>query len=213
MAMMREADDDDLGGYMRRCDAWVVLFGSAVLMLHGCAMLQPRSGAERSLPHFVQVDDGLYRGAQPSSDGVRQLARLGIKTIVSLRRPSRVMKTERALAEELGIQWVNIPIFAWWRPSEAQIRQFLTIVTDPQQRPVFVHCRFGRNRTGVMVAVYRITQQGWLPARAYTEGRRLGLFPLNLVTRDMIFRRIPRTFAPTVARSSPSGSVQIETAR
>ena len=87
---------------------------------------------------------------------------------------------------------VSLPMHYFWRPSDAQIRRFLAIVNDPANRPVFVHCRLGRNRAGVMVALYRIVHQGWTPHDAYAEGRRLGLVPWNPMTRDLLFREVPR---------------------
>ncbi len=156
--------------------------------------IRPEAGP---LPHFVQVDDGLYRGGQPTLDGIRKLSTMGVKTIVNLRRSSKEMVEERRLAEQLGMRWVNIPVRAWWRPSEAQIRQFLAIASDPAQRPVFVHCRLGRNRTGVMMANYRIAHDGWPTRRAYTEACRLGLAPWNPVSRLAIVHR------PVVVEHAP----------
>lgn len=160
----------------------------------GCATWGSVPGTAQDLPHLIKVDDGLYRGAQPSLAGFEQLSRMGVKTVINLRRPSRRMARERARAEALGMRWVPLPIWAWWRPSPAQIEQFLAIATDPAARPVFVHCRLGKNRTGMMAAIYRIVHQGWTPAQAYQEGRRLGLTPWNLVTREVIFHEIPRAY-------------------
>ena len=172
----------------------------ALVVLQGCAALHPRRIAE-PLPHFVQVDAGLYRGGQPSLEGIRQLAKMGVKTIVNLRRHSRKMDEERDLAGQLGMRWVNIPVRAWWRPSETQIRQFLVIAAGPASRPVFVHCRLGRNRSGLMVAAYRMVCQGWAPGQAYAEARRFGLAPWNLITWHVIFREIPSEFFAAPAAS------------
>ena len=163
----------------------------ALLVLQGCATPHPRPVVE-PLPHLVQVDEGLSRGGQPSSEGIRQLAGMGVRTIVALRRRSREMDDERRLAEQLGIQWIGMPVWSWWVPSRAQMRQFLAVAADPDRRPVFVHCLYGRNRTGVMAAVYRINHDGWTPAQAYAEARQQGLVPWNLLTRYVILHRIPR---------------------
>ena len=165
----------------------MLLACTAAASLQGCAALRPRRAAD-PLPHVVQVDDGLYRGAQPSPDGMRQLAGMGIKTIVNLRQPSDQTKAEHRLAEELGMRWVSIPVLAWWHPSRTQIQQFLLVADDPAQRPVFVHCRYGRNRTGVMVAAYRIVHDGWAPGQALAEAHRLGLAPWNILSRSMILK-------------------------
>ena len=153
-----------------------------------CVTIGVRRTAEPLL-RFVKVDEGLYRGGQPSPKGIRQLAGMGIRTIVDLRCHSKEMDEERRVAEQLGMRWVNIPVWAWGRPGQAQMEQFLAIAIDPAQRPVFVHCRLGRNRTGVMGAIYRMAHDGWTPKQAYVEARRLGLSRLNLVSRHAILHK------------------------
>lgn len=147
---------------------------------------------------FLQVDAGLYRGGQPSSTGLEQLAGMGVKTVISLRQPSNAMERERQRAEQLGMRWVNIPMWFFWRPSDRQVQEFLEIATDPAQRPVFVHCRQGWNRAGILVAIYRVVSDGWAPPRAYAEARRFGLVPWNVFSRHLILHEAPRKFA-TVA--------------
>lgn len=165
----------------------------ALVCVAGCATAAtPQS--TRDLPMFSQVDEGFYRGGQPSRAGLEQLSRMGIKTIICLRQPSKAVDEERQLAEQLGMRWVNIPMWFWWRPSDAQVRQFLAIAADPAQRPVFVHCRQGWNRAGVMAAIYRIAYQGWEPRRAYTEARQFGLVPWNLFSRHLLLRKTQRAY-------------------
>ncbi len=105
------------------------------------------------------------------------------------------MEKERRLVEQLNLQWVNLPMWFWWRPSDEQIRRFLAVATDPANRPVFVHCRQGWNRAGIMVAVYRVVRHGWTLRQAYQEARRLGLVPWNVVSRRLLFHEVPREFA------------------
>ena len=145
---------------LKRRTRWLVslwgLGGVAICVITGCASLHVGRNAPVMLPRLVQIDASLYRGGQPSQEGLARLREMGIKTIVSLRRHSQVMEEERRLAEQLGMRWVNIPMWAWWRPNDQQIQEFLEIATDPTQRPVFVHCQQGWNRAGIMVAIYRI---------------------------------------------------------
>jgi hypothetical protein len=65
----------------------------------------------------------------------------------------------------------------------------LALATDPAHRPVFVHCRQGRNRAGIMTAIYRVAYHGWTPQRAYAEGRAYGLVPWNALTHWILIRR------------------------
>lgn len=168
-----------------------------VLLLHGCATTALRGQQANDLPAFRQVDEGFYRGGQPSRAGLDQLHRMGIKTVISLRQPSRAMDEERRLVEQFGMRWVNTPMWFWWRPSDKQVHQLLAIVSDPAQRPVFIHCRQGWNRVGIMTAIYRIARQGWEPRRAYAEARHLGLVPWNLLSRYVVLHETRREYAVT----------------
>lgn len=183
-----------------RTAVWGV--GSLLLIAQGCASLPGLGWTRGDLPAFAQVDEGLYRGGQPSPEGIRRLAQMGVKTIVNLRHHSKAMDQERRLAQELGMRWVNLPMYVWWRPSDAQVRQFLSIVTDPVNRPVFAHCRQGWNRVGIMVAIYRVVANHWTPYEAYLEGRRHGLAAWNLATRHLLFRETPSEFL--LGRDPPS---------
>lgn len=185
---------------------WVV----ALLLIGGCATTQAGSHSVRALgsvpqdlPVFAQVDEGFYRGGQPTPAGIRHLAQMGVRTIISLRQPgARGLQEERQLAEQFGMRWVNIPMWCWWRPSHAQVEDFLAVVTDPVSRPVYVHCRQGVHRTGIMVALYRVASQGWTPARAYAEARHHGLIGWNLASRPLLIREAWR-----VKHSHPSLTV------
>ena len=178
---------------------FVVLTGylGSTLFLQGCATVPAVASHSQDLPIFYQVDEGFYRGGQPSDEGLRQLQRMGIKTVIGLRQPSKAMAEERRLVEQLGMRWVNIPMWFWWRPSDRQIRQFLAIATDQAHRPVFIHCQQGWNRSGIMTAIYRIAYQGWEPRRAYAEARQFGLAPWNLLSRYVVLYETLREYAIT----------------
>ncbi len=153
------------------------------------------TAGSHELPAFREVDAGYYRGGQPTDEGLRQLAEMGVKTVISLRHRTTRMDEEQRVAEQLGMQWINLPMWYFWRPSDVQVDRFLALVTDPAHRPVFVHCRQGRNRAGIMTAIYRVACQGWQPYQAYAEGREYGLAPWNMMTRWLLKRTTPRTFA------------------
>jgi len=199
---------------MKRQPVWsqvqVVIGG--VLLLQGCATTALRARQANDLPAFHQVDEGMYRGGQPSRAGLKQVQQLGIKTIISLRRPSKAMEEERRLAEQLGMRWVNLPMWFWWRPSDPQVHQFLSMVGDPANRPVFVHCLQGWNRVGIMAAIYRITHQGWEPRRAYHEARQLGLVPWNLLSRYVIFYETEREYTAPPSPSSRADEGRVHAA-
>ena len=107
------------------------------------------------LPNFGRVSDVLYRGAQPSPEGFRQLKQMGVKTVVDLRGESH-----RDELEDVGLKYIHIPTNVF-QIEEPKVIEFLRTVQDPANQPVFVHCQHGADRTGCYVAAYRIVEQGW----------------------------------------------------
>lgn len=132
------------------------------------------------LPNLHRVSEDLYRGAQPTAAGVRQLEALGVRTIVNL----RTSDTDDRLLEGSGLAYERIPMTAW-QPRDRDVAQFLRIVTDESRRPVFVHCRRGADRTGMMVAIYRIAVQGWEKEQALAEMTQGG-FRFNSGWRNLV---------------------------
>lgn len=171
----------------------------AALLLSGCATHTSHL-ATHPAPHFFQVDDRLYRGGQPTDEGFRRLADLGVKTVISLRAEGRQQRRyERELVESLGMQWVSFPMSMYWRPSELQVKHFLQVARDPSNQPVFVHCRKGEDRTGALVAIYRVVRQDWSPEHAYTEARRLGLAGWNPFMREAILHEATPEYVQAAA--------------
>ena len=191
-----------------KCPSRWAIAALVVTCAVGCASSPSYKTATRDLPAFVQVDDGLYRGGQPTPEGLRALSRMGIKTVINLRHSSAALREEQRLVEQLGMRWVSLPMWFWWRPSDAQVSQFLSIVTDPASRPVFVHCRQGRNRVGVLVAVYRMVHDRWSADQAYAEGRRYGLVPWNFMSRHLLFDTIPKRLTSSTTSEQPANASQ-----
>jgi protein tyrosine/serine phosphatase len=141
----------------------------AVLLI-GAASAAHAANARLSaikIDNFGVVNDHYYRGAQPASADYPDLAALGVKTVIDLTRDGR--DDEKGLVEAAGMKFVRIPLTTTEAPAGMAITQFLALVTDPANQPVYVHCQGGRHRTGTMTAIYRMTQEGWTPARAYDE--------------------------------------------
>ena len=119
------------------------------------------------IKNFGQMDERFYRGAQPKAEDIKDLAALGIKTIIDLRDDPTGY--EKSVAEGLGLHYVNIPMSDTHYPKEEQIQQFLKLAADPATGAFYVHCAGGRHRTGVAGAVYRMTLDGWDYDRTYSE--------------------------------------------
>jgi tyrosine-protein phosphatase SIW14 len=76
---------------------------------------------------------------------------------------------ERQLVESAGMKFFRIPMTTRKAPTNDDLSQFLQLVNDPANQPVYVHCAGGRHRTGVMTAVYRMSHDGWNSDRAFKE--------------------------------------------
>lgn len=122
---------------------------------------------EIKIKNFGQMDERFFRGAQPKEADYKDLAALGIKTVIDLQDDPT--SYEKRAAEAAGMRYVNIPMSSTSRPREEQIDQFLKFANDPATGQFFVHCAGGRHRTGVMGAVYRMNHDGWDFDRAYKE--------------------------------------------
>jgi protein tyrosine phosphatase (PTP) superfamily phosphohydrolase (DUF442 family) len=126
------------------------------------------------VPNLGKINDGLYRGAQPNEQGLEELKKLGITTIVDLRAEDRgKSEWERQQADKLGMRFVHIPIAGFAAPTNEEVAQFLSLFSDPQQK-IFVHCLLGEDRTGVFVATYRMSVQKWPVTQAMREMNSFG---------------------------------------
>jgi tyrosine-protein phosphatase SIW14 len=124
----------------------------------------------KNLPNFGEATTTLYHGGQPSKSGFRILAKMGIDIVVD-QRGSR--DSERKIVTDLGMQYVAIP----WRcsfPKDKVFAQFLTLLRKNPGKKIFVHCRVGDDRTGMMIASYRMAQEGWSAEKAEKEMEKFG---------------------------------------
>lgn len=125
--------------------------------------IQPRNDIP-GLSNFAKVSDDMYRGAQPEPAGFTELKKLGIKTIVNL----RANHSDEQWLTGLGFYYINVPMEAN-NIGDTQAVAFLKVVTDPRYKPYFVHCQHGADRTGTMIALYRMYEQGWPREKALGE--------------------------------------------
>src|SRR4051812_16561999 len=146
----------------------------------GFVVYQPGIVRARGLPasegilNFAKVNEVLYRGAQPDEAGIEHLSRLGVKTIINLRMADDSWKEEEAKAVSHGILYTNVPFHGMGRPTDEQVKQVLGLI-ETLPSPVFIHCRHGCDRTGTIVACYRIKHDQWTLTKALTEANHYGL--------------------------------------
>jgi protein tyrosine/serine phosphatase len=138
------------------------------------------------VPNLFKVSDELYRSAQPSATGMRELKELGLETVINWRS----FHSDRDEIGDTGLGYEHIYMKSW-HPEEKELVRFLQIVTNKKRTPVLVHCQYGADRTGLMCAVYRVAVQGWTKDEAIDEMTQggYGFSPIwtNLVeyVRDM----------------------------
>jgi tyrosine-protein phosphatase SIW14 len=127
-----------------------------------------------SIKNFGQMDDRFFRGAQPKQDEYKELAALGITTVIDLQDdPTSYEKQD---VEALGMKYINIPMSDKNYPESAKIDQFLKLVNDPSTGKFYVHCAGGRHRTGVMGAVYRFNHYNWNYDQVYAEMKKYDFY-------------------------------------
>ncbi len=120
------------------------------------------------IENFGQVDPSYYRGGQPQGQDYADLAALGVKTIINLTSDDATAN-EKDMAAKAGLAYFQIPMTTRVVPTASQLSEFLKLVNDPKNQPVYVHCVGGRHRTGVMTAAYRITHDKWTADQAFKE--------------------------------------------
>jgi protein-tyrosine phosphatase len=152
--------------------------------------------------NFVQLNQQVYRGAQPTEEGFRYLAKIGVKTVLDLREDDARTAWERRTVLASGMQYVNVPMTGLTAPTDAEITRILALLENDANGPVFVHCMRGADRTGAVIAAYRIDHDQWDGARALKEAMSNGMSFFQLPRQKFIRTFQPRTMASVLAKSS-----------
>jgi protein tyrosine phosphatase (PTP) superfamily phosphohydrolase (DUF442 family) len=138
------------------------------------ATTAPANVSDVTIKNFGRMDDRFFRGAQPKEKQYKELAALGINTIIDLRDdPEEYEKRE---VESLGMRYVHMPMIAKKYPKAETVEDFLKLVDDPSTGKFFVHCAGGRHRTGVMGAVYRFNRYKWNFDQVYSEMKKYDFY-------------------------------------
>jgi tyrosine-protein phosphatase SIW14 len=131
--------------------------------------------ATKDLPNFGCVNSNLFRGAQPTEDGIKELAKRGVKTIIYLRDTDKNSDAEAQWAKNAGIKFINVPLGNWFAPKDETMEQILSRINTSGNQPVFLHCKRGADRTGTVIAAYRISHDGWTAEQAKAEAKRFNM--------------------------------------
>jgi len=125
--------------------------------------------------NFGEVTPTLYRGGQPKQQGLEGLSKMGVNIVVDVRLTGR--DKEREEVNKLGMQFVELPWHCLF-PKDDTFARFLKLLKDNPGKKVFVHCRYGDDRTGMMIAAYRIAVEGWTAEEARQEMEKFGFHRL-----------------------------------
>ena len=123
----------------------------------------------KGVPNFGEVTPTLYRGGQPTAEGFENLAHMGISIVVDTGRSKR----DEPLIKKLGMTYISLP---WYcpLPKDKVFARFIEITRQNREKRIFVHCRFGDDRTGMMIAAYRMAVEGWTAKEAMQEMQEFG---------------------------------------
>lgn len=138
------------------------------------AQQSPATDTSVKIKNFGQMDERFFRGAQPQGKDYKDLALLGIKTVIDLRADRE--PDEQRLVESAGMRYVNIPMVGKKYPTPEATELFLKTVNDPESGKFYVHCAGGRHRTGAMGAVYRYEFYNWNFEQVYKEMKQFDFY-------------------------------------
>jgi protein tyrosine/serine phosphatase len=148
--------------------------------------------------NFEKVRDGIYRGGHPDPGGVKYLKSLGIRTIVDLEIDDLIEATPKVIAEEVFDAWkASIPLERYPMSAfslavsdefDARIAAILTTLKDDSKKPIYVHCKHGQDRTGLVIGLERVLVEGWTAQAAHDEMVRIGFHP-ELLGLEEYFER------------------------
>jgi tyrosine-protein phosphatase SIW14 len=192
----------------------LVRFYTAVLAVVALAASASASAnlSQVRIDNFGRVNDNYYRGAQPDGRDYADLAAIGVKTLVNLTSDD-ADPGERAMTERAGMHYFQIPMTTHQPPTAAQLAEFMRIVNDPANQPVYVHCVGGRHRTGVMTAAYRMSEDGWTAERAFKEMKdfKFGADFLHSEFKDFVYAYQPQqaVVAATAQKAEATSSVKL----
>lgn len=151
----------------------------AILSLVGCATVA-KPEAKAPILNFYKVEDGLYRGGQPDVAGVLYLKSIGIKTVIDLNDDQDAVDKE---AKNLGLNNINlayVPLNSFMIPKKSDADKIQAALSSKENRPVYIHCKHGQDRTGLMVGIYRVESEGWSKENAHKEMLGHGFHPALL---------------------------------
>ncbi len=126
------------------------------------------------IPNLRKVHDWLFRGGQITPESIHTLKDLNVKTVICLRSTGKDVEAERLFVEGAGFNFISFPMTYLWWPDKEKVDEFFQIIENESHRPIYLHCKHGCDRTGMMVAFWRIAKDKWTFSSAYEEMKAAG---------------------------------------
>jgi uncharacterized protein (TIGR01244 family) len=142
---------------------------------------QPRPSPEYpSIQNFFRVNNQFCTGGQPTMQDLSRMKDEGVRAVLNLRRPSEYnAEEEAAKAKSLGLRYFTVPVDPA-APRDDQADEFLKIIADPLNRPLFLHCTTN-NRVSAFWMIRRVLVDGMKLEDAEAEAKQAGLHRQNLI--------------------------------
>jgi protein tyrosine/serine phosphatase len=151
-----------------RALSWAGVVGAAAL-LSACGAVPGKASPNDPAGNYYQVSEGIYRSGRPDQPGIQVLADTHFKTIIDLENDDQAIANERSWATAAGLTFISTPMSGTATPDATQVSDILARIANPANHPVLVHCQLGQDRTGVIIALYRVLYEGWQPKDAHDE--------------------------------------------
>jgi uncharacterized protein (TIGR01244 family) len=165
------------------------LMGAILTASAALGQTKPAEPASYDIKNFMRVNETLCTGGQPSMEDLVKMKAEGIKAILNLRRPSEYnFEEEAAKAKELSLKFFNIPVDSN-APKDEQVEEFLKLMADKSNRPMFLHCT-SANRVGGFWLIRRVLVDGVKQEDALKEAEKMGL--TNQKTKEFALDYIAR---------------------
>jgi len=180
----------------------------ARIVIWACVTPLLAQSPARGIRNFYQVDQYVYRGGQPDKEGFALLSKLGVKTVLDLRASDARSRMEEKLVTAAGMRYINVPMTGLTPPTDAEIGKILGVLESDNSGAVFVHCKRGADRTGAVIAAYRIDHDGWDNDRALKEAMARGMSSFQLPRQGYI-RNFQRR---AIEASAPAAKIPVSPA-
>jgi tyrosine-protein phosphatase SIW14 len=113
--------------------------------------------------NWYRVSPDLHRCAQPTQKGLQELAHFGIQSIVNLRK----YHSDQTAIAGTSLSLIEVPVGAGNLTYDQLVAALKAVAAAA--KPTCVHCWHGSDRTGAVIAAWRIAVEGWTPAEALDE--------------------------------------------